>query len=154
MKLFVTLLFLFLLFSCDRINSFTASFLKEKETVDLTSVDRYPLFKNCDPLLNFKEGKYCFEKSFNEKVNQQIQNLKLKSTLHHTDTLLIKFRIDTIGRFKCLQIKIDSVSKASFPGLETEIKKIISNLEQVTPAQKRNIPVTTQYTFPVIMQTK
>lgn len=154
MKNFWILLILCSLFSCDKINSYTASFLKKKEPVDFSQVDRYPLFKNCDPLLSYQETKACFEQSFHEKVNQRIQNLKFKTELFYADTLLLKFSIDNTGHFKCIEVDISNRSKKNFPSLSSEIQRIIHGFEPVIPAQKRDIPVSTHYTIPVVIKTK
>lgn len=154
MKNFWMLLVLLTLLSCDRINSFTASFFQKKEPVDFSQVDRYPLFKNCDPLLSYQETKDCFELRFHEKINQRIQNLKFKTELFYADTLLLKFSIDNTGHFKCLEVDISNRSKKNFPSLSSEIQRIIHGFEPVIPAQKRDIPVETRYKIPVVLETK
>ncbi|MDO6800897.1 hypothetical protein Q4595_00415 [Wenyingzhuangia sp. 1_MG-2023] len=152
--LFIALSF----FSCEKINSVTSAWFLEKtsneDLIDFSQVDQFPQFKNCDALLNHQKGKICFENTLHQKINDRVQNLKLKSTYIISDTLLIHFTIDKEGCFKCNKIKVSDTLQLYFPDLTKKVQEIIHELDPVNPAQKRGIPVTSTYMIPILIQTK
>ena len=146
------------LFSCEKICSVTSIFCKDKtpktEIIDFSQVDQFPQFKDCDAMLNFKESKACFEASVHSKINERIQLLQLKTEQNITDTLQIQFTIDKTGSFSCNKISTSNSLQLLFPNLSTEIQEIISDLSPINPAQKRGIPVSSTYIFPLVINTK
>lgn len=153
-KNFSVFLVLLSLLSCGKIDTVVASFFVKEDAMDFTQIDRYPVFEKCDPLLSYEETRLCFEKAFYQKINQRIQNLKFKTDVVYTDTLMIKFSIDTTGHFKCKEVEVSDKVKFFFPNLTTEIRKIIHGFQPISPALKRDIPVPTHYVFPVVIETK
>lgn len=156
-KLIVTFLTL-LLFSCEKICSVTSALCGDKSTteevIDFTQVDKFPRFSNCDEMLSHIEGKICFETSIHKIISTQIQHLKLISKDNITDTLQIQFTIDKQGQFLCNKILISDSLNIKFPRLSSEIQKIIMELPNIEPAHKRDIPVTSTYSIPLVINTK
>ncbi|MGY6649474.1 hypothetical protein [Wenyingzhuangia sp. IMCC45574] len=134
--------------------SILSSFNEEKQTIDFTEVDRYPLFKKCDPLQQPEDIRICFETELQHKINTRIQNLKLKTNRHFSDTLIVEFNINNKGFFEYKTLKIKDSTSISLPQLSSEIQKIILGLEPIQPATKRDIPVTTHYKLPILIKTK
>lgn len=155
-KLFVFFVIISL-FSCEKICLVTSAFCKDKiekpETIDFSQVDAFPCFKNCDSLLNYTENKICFEKTLHQKINNRVQNLKLKSDETLTDTIYLNFSISKEGSFMFKKLETKNFLLYSLPNLNAEIQEIIHGLAPITPAQKRGIPVTTTYTIPLVIQT-
>lgn len=158
MKFFWISLIIAILFSCERINSFTTSLLKKNKTqteaIDLSKIDVYPLFKTCDPLLGFEEIKHCFEQTVHEKIKKRVQNLKLTSSELYQDTLLIQFSIENTGHFKYQGLQLSNCTKKYTAKLKAELQKIIHGLEPITPAKKQDVLVTTNYILPIFIKTE
>ncbi|WP_033194528.1 hypothetical protein [Ochrovirga pacifica] len=146
------------LFSCEKINSVSAIFTSNtslaRDTINLTEIDQYPQFKECDALLDFEKSKTCFEKHMYQQINTGIQQLQLKTKTNFSDTLLVKFSINTHGAFLCKNIQLKDSTQILFPNLSKDIAQIIQTIPTVLPAQKRGIPVTSSYTIPILIQTK
>lgn len=146
------------LLSCERIHSFTTSFFEVNpspvEAIDLSTVDVYPLFKNCDPLQSFDEIKACFEQTVHQKIESRIQHLQLRSKEASVDTLLVKFSIENTGQFTYHDLEFGDSTKIYIPQLKAELQKIIHGLEPITPAKKQGILVTTHYTLPLLIKTE
>ena len=69
------------------------------------------------------------------------------------DTVKVNFEVASDGKLSILEIKMDTLLQKEFPNLETWLLQSIDSLQPVAPAYKRGIPVKTQFTLPVIIQT-
>jgi len=127
---------------------------EKKEIINFTQIDQYPLFKNCDTLVNYDAGKLCFEKNIYTILKDRVGSLQLKSDKSITDTLFIKFTIDKEGSFICNEIECKDTTELELPNITVEIKKIIVGLCPVQPAQKRGIPIVSNYTIPLVIKTQ
>lgn len=124
----------------------------EEVPLDFSVIDVYPQFKNCD-VLTFDESKFCFENTLHQHLEEQIQNLALTSQEMLRDTLKIKFSVDKKGKFKCNQVKMSDDMMYFFPNLLEDIQHLFLNLPIVEPAQKRAIPVISNFTIPLLIET-
>lgn len=69
------------------------------------------------------------------------------------DTIKVNFEVGSNGQLSILEIKMDTLLQKEFPDLEMWILQSIDSLKPLAPAYKRGIPVTTQFTLPVIIKT-
>lgn len=156
-RLFIYILF-FSLFSCEKICTLTTSFCKDKvekqEPIDFTQIDLFPLFKKCESKLSFEESKTCFESTLNKQISTKINNLTFSSENSISDTIYINFSISKKGKFKCENVKVTPELETLLPNLTFEIYQIIKELDSVSPAQKRGIPVKSTYTIPLLIETE
>ena len=65
---------------------------------------------------------------------------------------MVKLKIDVLGKTSLSAVKISEITKKQFPEFDSILKVSLQNLPIVQPAIKRNIPVTTEFTLPIILK--
>lgn len=125
----------------------------EIKTIDWKDVDRYPSFANCQNSLEKPEQKACFINTISSHLYKSISHEEMVAVREVYDTIKVNFEVGTDGNLTILEIKIDTLLQKEFPNLEKWILQSIDSLQPVAPAYKRGIPVKTQFTLPVIIQT-
>lgn len=126
---------------------------EQMQTINWNDVDRYPAFSNCQNALEKPEQKACFINTITSQLHQSISHENMVAVREVYDTVKVDFVVSSKGNLSILQIKIDTVLQKEFPFLKTWILQSIDSLQPVAPAYKRGIPVKTQFTLPVIVQT-
>ncbi len=126
---------------------------EEIKTIDWKDVDRYPSFSNCKNSLEKPEQKDCFINTISSHLYQSINHEKMVAVREVYDTIKVNFEVGSDGKLTILEIKMDTLLQKEFPNLEKWIFQSIDSLQPVAPAYKRGIPVKTQFTLPVIIQT-
>ncbi|MFC7356474.1 hypothetical protein ACFQO1_02140 [Jejudonia soesokkakensis] len=155
---FLLLGIIFLLSSCqffetEKIPSETF-YAEELETIDWHEVDRYPLFKDCEESSEKEIQKRCFEAILTTKMYQSISDQSLIASQKIIDTLYLTMLVSQEGALSITELKIDSVTRRDFPKLEAMILSAVDSMQLVAPAYKRGIPVRTQFTLPVVLQSE
>ncbi|MBT0606811.1 hypothetical protein [Aequorivita echinoideorum] len=155
--LIIVLLFSIAASSCQYFETEKVSsekiYKEEIEAIDWKEVDRYPSFIHCDSIAEKPEQKQCFINTINSRLYQSISDKNIIAVHEVYDTVLVDFAVSNKGNLSILQIEMDSVLKKDFPNLEDLLLKTIDSLQPIAPAYKRGIPVKTQFTLPVIIQT-
>ncbi|MCG2419905.1 hypothetical protein K8089_12815 [Aequorivita sp. F47161] len=154
------LLFIFLLllatscqfFETEKVTS-EKIFKEEIEAIDWKEVDRYPSFSNCENTLEKPEQKDCFINTISTHLYKSISHEDIVAVREVYDTVRVNFEVSSSGQLYILEIKMDTLLKKEFPGLENWIIQSIDSLQPVAPAYKRGIPVKTRFTLPVVIQT-
>lgn len=126
---------------------------EEMEAIDWKDVDRYPSFSNCENILEKPEQKNCFINTINSQLYKSISHGEMVAVKEVYDTVKVNFEVSSSGQLSILEIKMDTLLQNEFPELETWILQSIDSLKPVAPAYKRGIPVKTQFTLPVVIQT-
>ena len=67
------------------------------------------------------------------------------------DTVLVKLKVDNIGKISLSEIKISDKTKELLPNFDSILKISLENLPVLQPAIKRDMPVTTEFTLPIIL---
>lgn len=126
---------------------------EEIQTIDWKDVDRYPSFSNCNDSLEKPVQKDCFINTISSRLYQSISHENLVAVREVYDTVKVNFEVASDGKLSILEIKMDTLLQKEFPNLKTWLLQSIDSLQPVAPAYKRGIPVKTQFTLPVIIQT-
>lgn len=129
-------------------------FKDEIKTINWKDVDRYPSFPNCQDNLEKLEQKDCFINTISSHLYQAISKENMVAAREVYDTIKVNFEVGSSGQLSILKIEIDSLLQTQFPDLEMWIFNSVDSLQPVAPAYKRGIPVKTQFTLPVLIQTK
>lgn len=139
-------------FQVEKVSSETL-FEEEIQTIDWKDVDSYPLFFNCEESLDKNQQKECFINTLNAAIYQKISNEKFTTSQQLYDTLHINFKVDNLGKLSVSEIHLDSLFTRELPEFKNRITEALNALELSSPAYKRGIPVSTQFTLPVIVRT-
>ncbi len=135
--------------SCSYFNQPSTKIVSEKDTViDFHTIDTYPIFPKCTELLSKEEQKQCFYTEITKQIHPLLQkSFKVKTTIN--DTIFIQLTIDNKGK-----IQLKDIQKNKYiPQFDSIVKSQLKQLKNIQPATKRGIPITTEFTLPIIVNT-
>lgn len=156
MKQLYTILFCFILFtSCDYF-SFKKPVKKsisQIDSIDYTKVDDYPVFPECDSIPSQEKQRICFQIKMSKHIYLSLNQIDINAETTFNDTIIVKIIIDQVGKTKLSSIqKSDKISQ-SLPKLDSIISAGLQNLPLLQPAIKRGIPVSAEFSLPIIIKT-
>ncbi len=150
---FIVILCLFLMTSCE--------FFKKKEftpnvvidtIVDFNSVDVFPLFPSCDSIPSQEKQKVCSQIKLSEHIYASLADYEIVTSEVINDTILVKINIDKTGKTSLSDLQSSTFIKNQIPRLDSLISSGINNLPLLKPAIKRGMPVTTEFTLPIVVK--
>ena len=124
------------------------------KAVDWEDVDFYPAFAECEIYSEKNEVRNCFEQVLQQHVSSLIGSKNMSTHRALRDTVWIAFSIDSKGAISILDMKMDSLLDQQLPSLRPWLTESIETLPKLSPASKQGVPVTTQFTFPVVIETE
>lgn len=153
-KLFTVFFCSLLVVSCNFFeNQLKREPIQEIDTVvDFNTVDAFPLFPNCKDIPSREKQQICFQLEIAQHIYASLKKYPLNSNEAINDTILVKLKIDVLGKTSLSAVKISEITKKQFPEFDSILKVSLQNLPIVQPAIKRNIPVTTEFTLPIILK--
>lgn len=151
----VLLLFL-MLSSCESFKvkktSSEAILKEELQTFNWNDVDEYPSFSLCDSLTLKAEKQACFQAVLSAHISNFLQAEMIVVTKNVNDTVVLNFRVSETGALQLTDAKIDSLTLAEIPNIESLLAKSLDSLPPIFPATKRGQQVTTAFELPIIIQ--
>lgn len=123
----------------------------EIENINWNEVDRYPLFDTCDETASKEQQKQCFERTFIEHLYTGIADQQVVMHGRVSDTVYIRFLIANTGKVSVSEIEQNERLEKRLPNLDSIVDFSLQKMPGVHPALKRNIPVTTKYRLPIVL---
>ena len=142
-----------LLISCE--------FFKKKELsneqvidtiINFKSVDVFPLFPGCESFIGEEKQKICSQRKLSENLYASLSSAQIVTSKKVNDTILIRLKIDNNGLVSITEIKSSDFIQKQIPKLDSLIESGIKELPQLKPAIKRGIPVSTEFTLPIVIR--
>ena len=152
-RLLFAIFFALLFSSCDFISPKKSSLqnLAVFDTiVDYSTVDVYPLLKECNNCDTNEDQNLCFENELIKKLEKILNKTKIEANNSFKDTVYVDLLIGNSG-------KVTVVGFQSTDKVDKEIKAFDSIIEQsiqqlpnlIQPSTKRGIPVNAQFKLPI-----
>ena len=153
---FILVLVLFVNSSCTNFNTQKLDNpLDNIDTViDFNSVDAFPLFPECEDIPSRQKQQICFQLTMAEHIYAELKKQNFKVEENVIDTVLVSLKINSKGKTEVTNISSNNTTRKVLPQLDSIVKASIKNLPKLKPAIKRNIPVTTAFTLPIILKSE
>ncbi|MFK5957259.1 MAG: hypothetical protein QM495_00150 [Lutibacter sp.] len=153
-KLFIVLFYSLLVVSCTYFeNKWERESIQVIDTVvDFNTVDAFPLFPNCKDIPSREKQKICFQIEIAQHIYASLKEYQLNATEIVNDTILVKLKVNVLGRTSLSEILISDKTKEQLPEFDSILKVSLQNLPTLKPAIKRDMPVTTEFTLPIILK--
>lgn len=135
--------------SCDTF--FTKKKLSSKDLdsiINFSKVDVSPSFSECDSLLDNAKTD-CFRNTIRSKIANELTKHKIKIKNSVDETIQVHLLISTKGKVSLQKISASKTIESEIPNLDSLLKITVEKLPKLTPANKRGIPVNTQYQLPI-----
>jgi len=144
----------FLVLSCSYIEQHTKRepIQKIDTIVDFNTVDSYPLFPNCAEIPSKEKQQICFQMEMSQHIYASLKEFQLSVKESINDTIYVKLKIDATGKTSLSNIQISEKTSALLPNFDSIVKVSLKNLPTLQPAIKRAMPVTTEFTLPIVLK--
>lgn len=155
LKQFLSLVFLIIvLVSCSYFGNTSKKdgIIPVDTIVDFNTVDAFPLFPNCEHIPSREKQQICFQLEMSQHIYASIKEHQLNAKEIINDTVLVKLKVDNFGKISLSGIKISEKTKTLLPNFDSIVKVSLQNLPTLQPAIKRDMPVTTEFTLPIILK--
>ena len=127
--------------------------IQEVDTiVDFNTVDAFPLFPNCKDIPSRDKQRICFQMEMAQHIYASLIAYEFNAADEVHDTVQVKLKVDALGKTSLTSIKITHKTKQSLPEFDSIVKVSLQNLPDLLPAIKRDMPVTTEFTLPIILK--
>lgn len=153
-QLFTLLICSILVLSCSYIEQHTKRepIQKIDTIVDFNSVDSYPLFPNCADIPSKEKQHICFQMEMSQHIYASLKEFEFSVTDSINDTILVKLKIDSFGKTTLSNIQKSAKISELIPQFDSIVKVSLQNLPTLEPAIKRAIPVSTEFTLPIVLK--
>lgn len=115
------------------------------EKIELSKVDRYPLFENCDEMDATPD---CFYRELHHLITEKLKDHKYDYKWTNQDSLIAAITVKSNG-----QLSYDSIVNAAndidIKELDSVFRKRLYPLCKIEPAIVQGVPVTTTYNLPI-----
>ena len=155
LKQLITLFFcLLLVMSCSYFekNSKKEPIQEVDTVIDFSYVDAFPLFPNCKDIPSRKKQQICFQLEMAQYIYAALKEYPLNTNSIINDTLFVNLKVNVLGETTLSNIQISAKTKALFPNFDSIVKVSLNNLPKLKPAIKRNMPVATEFTLPIVLK--
>ncbi len=153
-QLFTILICAFLVLSCSYIEQHTkrAPIQKIDTIVDFNTIDSYPLFPNCADIPSREKQQICFQMEMSQHIYASLKEFELSVKDSVNDTIFVKLKIDADGKITLSNIQKSAKISKLIPEFDSVVKVSLQNLPTLQPAIKRAIPVSTEFTLPIVIK--
>ena len=120
--------------------------------VDFNSVDAYPLFPNCADIPSKEKQQICFQMEMSQHIYASLKEFQLNVKDSINDTIFVKLKIDVLGKTSLSSIQISEKTRELLPNFDSIVAVSLQNLPNLQPAIKRAMPVSTEFTLPIVLK--
>lgn len=149
-KHFYLILIIVCFSSCDYFSFERKKNVQELDTiVDRSSVDMFPSFEICDSLIDKEKKAHCFRETIHREISKQLsqEEIKVKKPVDEVVNVVITVHADNNLTLKSFEASDNLLSM--IPDLKSRVVQSIDKLPKVRAANKRGIPVTSEYKLPI-----
>lgn len=139
--------------SCNFIeqNSKKKTLLKVDTIVDFNSVDAFPLFPDCTKIPSREKQQICFQLEMAQHIYASLKEYSLNASEVVNDTVYVKLIVGASGETSLSEIQISEETNKLLPEFDSIVEVSLKSLPKLQPAIKRNMPVATEFTLPIIL---
>lgn len=158
MKRFLLILIALSLLGCKKFEtkklSSTDIVEEEIKHIDWKNLDSYPSLKTCEDITIESNRKQCFENELSKHIFEVLASheVSLKDSIR--EELELKIFISNQGEATLEKVLISEELQQQIPELEDWLNEAISTLPEIYPAEKRGVPVSSNFKLPLVIQSE
>lgn len=118
------------------------------EKVDLSKLDQYPLFPNCDEMLDNKE---CFSRELHSLIHKKLASSTNKIELIKQDSISISITVTKEGNIKYDSL-VTHAHHVNSDQITLFLSEALTELPRINSALKKDIPVSSSFIVPVVFE--
>jgi len=123
------------------------------DSIDFSKVDDFPVFPECDSIPSQEKQRICFQLEMSKHIYHSLNQLDINAKTEFNDTIIVKIIVDNLGKTKLSSIQKTENIAENLPKLDSIIKAGLLELPVLQPAIKRGIPVSAEFSLPILIKT-
>jgi hypothetical protein len=127
--------------------------IPKMDSIDYSKIDDYPVFPECDSIPSQDKQRICFQMEMSKYIYLSLNQLNINAKTAFNDTIIVKIVVDNTGKTKLSSIQKTNKITQNLPKLDSIIKASLQHLPVLKPAIKRGIPVSAEFSLPIIIKT-
>ncbi|MGO3706821.1 MAG: hypothetical protein ACTJGD_07535 [Mesonia hippocampi] len=148
----------FLCFGCKDFETKKVSSTKiveeELKHIDWKAIEQYPSFEVCKKTTEKQQQKACFEQHLSAYIYEELATHQVISNDSINQKIVLYIKIDATGKPNIDSIQAPKTLFLKLPELSNWLTEAVVKLPKIFPAQKRGIPVSTNYKLPLQIVTQ
>ncbi|HLS31669.1 MAG TPA: hypothetical protein VK021_12495 [Flavobacteriaceae bacterium] len=158
MQRFLLLLIALSLLGCEKFEtkklSSTDIVEEEIKHIDWKNLDSYPSLETCEDITIESNKKQCFENELSKHIFEVLaeHEVSLKDSIR--EELELKIYISNRGETSLKKVEISAELAEQIPELEDWLNEAVSSLPKIYPAEKRGVPVSSNFKLPLVIQSE
>jgi hypothetical protein len=150
-QIFIIAVCILSLMSCSFFEDRTKQVQKVDTIVDFNTVDAFPLFPNCDKIPSREKQQVCFQIEMVQHIYASLKEYSLNATEVVNDTVYVKLIVNAEGTTSLSTIDMSKKTQELIPEFDSILALSLKNLPKLQPAIKRSMPVSTEFTLPIVL---
>ncbi|HCO86495.1 MAG TPA: hypothetical protein DIT95_23595 [Arenibacter sp.] len=124
---------------------------EEMRNINFNEVDKYPLFDNCDEMLDKTGQLDCFQNTLLEQYTATLEDFEFQFVSDINTSIYVDFLVDYKGEISVLEVQRNEDIENQIPEFRTIITQSLKGLPPLSPALKRGVPVSSKFRIPIIV---
>lgn len=127
---------------------------EEMRNINFNEVDRYPLFEDCDELMDKSGQLDCFQNTLLSQYTETLEDFEFQFVSDINTTVYVDFMVDFNGEISVLEVQRNEDIENQIPEFRSIITQSLKGLPPLSPALKRGVPVSSKFRIPIIVNSK
>ena len=124
---------------------------EEMRNINFNEVDKYPLFDNCDEMLDKTGQLDCFQNTLLEQYTGTLEDFEFQFVSDINTSIYVDFLVDYKGEISVLEVQRNQDIENQIPEFRSIITQSLKGLPPLSPALKRGVPVSSKFRIPIIV---
>lgn len=152
---FLPILMLVFFTSCEYLSykKPTQVAIPKVDSIDFSKVDDFPIFPECDSIPSSEKQRICFQLEMSKYIYHSLNQLDINAKSTFNDTVIVKIIVDNLGKTRLSSVQKTENVIQNLPKLDSIIRAGLLELPVLQPAIKRGIPVSAEFSLPIIIKT-
>ncbi|HUH48127.1 MAG TPA: hypothetical protein VLZ54_13290 [Arenibacter sp.] len=124
---------------------------EEMRQINFNEVDRYPLFGDCDEMMDKETQLECFKTTLLSHYTATLKEFEFEFVTDVSATVYVDFLVDHKGEISVLEVERNEDIENQIPEFRSIIAQSLKGLPPLLPALKRGVPVNSKFRVPILL---
>ena len=125
---------------------------EEMRQINFNEVDRYPLFSDCDEMMDKETQLECFKTTLLSHYTAILKEFEFEFVTDVSAAVYVDFLVDHNGEISVLEVERNEDIEDQIPEFQSIITQSLKGLPPLLPALKRGVPVSSKFRIPILLK--
>jgi len=127
---------------------------EEMRQINFNEVDRYPLFNDCDEMMDKESQLECFKTTLLSHYTATLKEFEFEFVSDVSITVYVDFLVDNEGQISVLEVERNEDIDEQIPEFRSIVIQSLKGLPPLLPALKRGVPVSSKFRIPILLNSQ